>query len=384
MFNLNKFIYAPSLKWKRGEYLAASSLPSVVKGRTLPIWRMPPPGSFDPEERRILKPAEMINAFGSRMADHWPSRLSLVEADGFINSGDVSIIGGDHPMIELLERVRVFGRGTRCGPVMAASAEQKDINRIGSWVANNTAAPAALRIRAFDLGEPGLKDRLSEAVAKFGRERKALSLLIDGGDLELSDFEGLSALLIDRLNEVPGLFEWGMIILRLSGFPSKTKIAPGQIEAFPRADYLLFEKLVVARENRELARLPVFGDYGAEPATFLPKVPVRPTARIRYTTPKNFVISQGENTKNGGYENIRSVAKRLVGSEHFVGREYSAGDARIAELANREGGPGTAATWKEASFSHHLRLTDRQLCTLFGVPPASSEPIAPVEQLAFI
>src|SRR3546814_4403446 len=80
MLNLAAIHYAPLLKWKHGERTALAYLDRQAKNRLLPIFLMPPPGSFDHDSGKILTPTEHIKGFGSAFERVWGGRFAFVDA----------------------------------------------------------------------------------------------------------------------------------------------------------------------------------------------------------------------------------------------------------------------------------------------------------------
>ena len=124
--------------------------------------------------------------------------------------------------------------------------------------------------------------------------------------------------------------------------------------------------MVITRDS-ELQRVPAFSDYGVEfKNRLLPLKGVRPTARMNYSTEKEYLYVKGESVKNAGYEAIYPVAKKIVKSPDFLGSTYSSGDKHIELLSKELDTPGTAPKWRWATVDHHLTLTARSVAAKLG------------------
>lgn len=84
--------------------------------------------------------------------------------------------------------------------------------------------------------------------------------------------------------------------------------------------------------------------------------------------------------KYGGYQAIFPVAEKIVGSTHFMGRNFSRGDERIWQLAHRRDNTGNAPTWRWACVDHHLAVVGRALFATLGVPNDESVRLIEVHQ----
>ena len=91
-------------------------------------------------------------------------------------------------------------------------------------------------------------------------------------------------------------------------------------------------------------------------------------AKIFYTTPKSIYILRGKSRKKEKLDDqYPDLARRLMRSGVFQGQEFSWGDARIAEYAQRGQAPGSPKTWIVISTAHHVELVATQMADEFAL-----------------
>ncbi len=373
LFNPTDILYAPVLKWKQAEYTALGPLPLNVKMRMLPIFMMPPPGSFDHEAGKVLTPAEHITKFGTALEANWAGRPAFVDALMIDSDTYVLACDGDHPLTALLERSRLSRQKAYCAPTTGLNRSNAYQLAVRQSLDATPALPVCIRIDLASLDEIGFESSLRDLLDTIGISPSRAVLSIDVSDFDMSNVKLFSDMLVDALNHLPALYDWHMLVLSLCGLPADLGVRVNQTKHFPRYDWLVYRTVFDHYHDGKLLRLPTYSDYGIDGATFMPSAPVRPSAQLRYTTPEEIVVAKGQNTKTAGYEAIYPVAKDIASASFFMGDNFSYGDGAMAALATRSSKTGTAATWKKIGFNHHYALVDLELCELFGQPPGEDK-----------
>lgn len=369
LLKLSEVLYAPALKWKQGEYTALGHLPSRVRRRMLPIFMMPPPGSFDHEAGKILTPAEHIARFGTALEANWAGHPAFIDALMIDTEPYILACRGAHPLTALLERSRLSKHKAFCAPATGLDRSEAYQHAVHRFAVDTPTLPICLRVDLALLGEPGFEASLRKLLKTIGVGPNRVVLSIDVTGFDMSNTELFADMLVDALNQLPSLYDWHALILSLCVLPADLGVKVSQTKHFPRHDWAVYRALHAHHLDQKLLRLPIYSDYGIDAATFMPSAPVRPSAQLRYTTPESIVVAKGLNTKNAGYEAIYPVAEGIASADFFMGDNFSYGDRAIAAWAARSSSTGTAATWKKIGFNHHYTLVDLELCDLFGQPP---------------
>jgi hypothetical protein len=88
------------------------------------------------------------------------------------------------------------------------------------------------------------------------------------------------------------------------------------------------------------------------------------SASVRYTIEEEYVVLRGEgvlNESGPGYGQWNAWAALLIERPEFFGQAFSAGDQYIVEHATDSRSTGSAQSWLQAGFSHHLTATALQV-----------------------
>lgn len=365
--NLRNVLYAPTLKWKEGEYKGLGELPTSLKDRILPIFLMPPPGSYDNEEQKILTPDEHIKSFGARLSAHWGGRLCFVDA-GQVDNADYKVAAeGAHPLLALFERSKLSQPRGIVAPATALDRSREYQSAASKILKNNPELPLCLRLRPEDLDGSDIVILISDLLNQLDVKPDRVVLVLDASELaDWSDPDGLGELLADLINRLPYLSKWKLLVSAMCSLPADSAPPPRATTRYTRNDWNVYSVLASKALDGSLLRQPIYSDYGTESASFKPGGGVYPATQIRYTSQTEIIVFKGENTKIDGYEGIYPVATRVLNDAAFSGGNFSSGDLEIENLALRPRSTGNASTWKKHGASHHLTLVLYQLSSLMG------------------
>lgn len=158
------------------------------------------------------------------------------------------------------------------------------------------------------------------------------------------------------MDRLPHLQRWRSLVVMGSAFPkSLSELIDGAGRKFvPRREWHLYELL----GERNLPRIPAFGDYGVQHPSRT-KAPAFPSgANIRYTTDEGFLILRG--LRRQGREYSRKLSQELISLPEFRGSSFSPADEFIEKCAAGIEGVGSAETWRYVGTAHHLQLVITQ------------------------
>lgn len=372
--NFKDFVYAPILKWKQGEYQGLSQLPYQIKNRVVPIFDMPPHGSFDHEMQKILTPAEHIKSFGSRLSSVWGGRLCFIDASNIDTQQYRSASDGVHPLIALFERTRLFAPKGICAPATTLSRSCEYQSAVKELAKKDSYVPVCIRVSIADFDDGAIEQKINVVLTLIDIAPERVMLVIDCIGLNLSDTESISKLLAENLNSLPFLHRWKSLALSMCAIPEQLIVKPNSTVILPRTDWVVFKYLCEKYNSRRLLRLPLFSDYGIENSSFPPPAPVMPATQLRYSTLTDIHIFKGENTKTAGYKGIFPVADQLKKSGIFMGEEFSYGDKAIDQLSKAVGKTGNASSWKKFGVAHHITLVAQEASKLLSIAPTITTP----------
>lgn len=377
--NMSKVIYLPQAKWKAGERRAFKTA-TFPQERIVPAFVIPPAGSFDPDEQRVLSATEYLGRFGQQLAECRGRRLAFIDA-GLIDDERHREAVGAHPLTELLERAWLSG--ANAAPIFSPLSSPEYKAAVTRFLERDQTAPACLRIRLSDLESIASASELESYILNVGGVPERTVLLLDGGPLAIGDPEDLAHLLAFQMARLVTPNTWLRVFWSATTFPEKPKLKAGELARFERADWQLYRAMMRLKDDFPV--VPMYSDYMLEfPGNYQP-TRAAPTAKLMYSNDNEYVFCKGVSTRFGDkYRNIFSVAKQLSGQVDMKSADYSLGDAYIHRLATGEGRTGNASMWRWCSTDHYLAMLDEQLSQMLGLGRTSARPRVEPEQFQLV
>lgn len=373
-------IYMPQLKWKAGERRALKSAQAARIGRMVPAFKIPPAGSFDAEQQRVLTTVEYLHSFGRQLAECWEKRLAFIDAE-LIDDQYHSEAAADHPLTALLERARLAG--ACAAPVFGFHSSEDYLRAVRRFALRDSGAPACLRIKLEQLETIAQANELIEFVSKLGLTPGSVVVLLDGGPLDISDPDDFTHLLAGQVARLIAPATWARVFWSATSFPDNPGLKAGMVGSYPRTDWALYRSILSHRD--EFPIVPMFSDYALEyPSAYAP-FKGAPSAHLRYSSSQDYYIFKGPSVrKEQGYKAIFEVASRLIQSGVFSGAEFSLGDEFIRHLSDGIGRTGDASTWRWAATDHHFTMVLDHLAQALGLEKDVTPTPVTVEQLELI
>lgn len=186
------------------------------------------------------------------------------------------------------------------------------------------------------------------------------SEVINNKDANLS-FASYKALLSSISSEFT---RFNQIVICLTSFPEKLEIEAGETTKYTRYDIKIFKKLNELYPNYNLG----YSDYGVTKFTDTELdfrlMKYGPLPKIKYTTTDKYIVLKGQKDRQRGIYLRSSIdmAKEIVESDYFSGKDFSYGDLCIYEKATSSNSkPGSSANWVTYNANHHLVFVMEQL-----------------------
>lgn len=187
-------------------------------------------------------------------------------------------------------------------------------------------------------------------------------LLLDLQCLHGQDDKTVVAL-VTRLLKLVKDKTWAGIIVGGYGFPDQlaTALSTNEQTYLPRIEQRAFRELAIHDWESPLW----LADYTVvSPAVveldwkLIRKVM---TPRALYTLDESWFVVRGGalSSHKDGYGQYYAIADEIVALDEFSGEDFSAGDKYIWERAQRDGTPGSPASWITACVNHHITFTAR-------------------------
>lgn len=377
--NWDDIIYVPQAKWKYGERNAIGKLSSEIADRVLPIFRLPPPGDFDPELGKTLTPELYLKSFGGQLAEARGRRPSFI--DGTAIQELTNHESGQFFFSELLERGRLAG-GMPI-PVFSSKNSPNYCDAAQQFAKRHANGAACLRIELSDLEFLDDRQSLRSIVEALDLRSSDCTLVIDAGGLTVDDVDQFTNALSTQVGRLVLAEDWRMVVLSSTAFPESIKLKPGQSQAYDRTDWKVFRR-ILEMDDAFPVRL-IFSDYMLEFADNLAPFRATPTAQLRYSIENRYFVFKGESVRKGQkYRNIVPVAEALVSSGIFKGEDYSNGDKYIKGLTVPDSKTGHAGTWRWCANDHHVALVIGQLSAAMGLKIETADTVVEPDQLQLI
>lgn len=348
--------YVPCLRWKQGEYQAVSRLSDSAKDAMTPLIEVPEIGfDFEAQEQSRSVDAH-LDVFVRRVVSKWGRRPCFV---------DLRLIDQAKRMADSRHPVEfVFGRlgEQNCAAVpITAIHRDRHYQEAVRNVALRDGRGVCLRLSIEDASGSELKNLTDTLLGDLNLDRKSCDLVIDLGAPNFEPVEGFAKLIADIARNLPHLLQWRSFTLMGTSFPRSM----GEIEmgstTIRRWEWILYKR-VVEQLKISRHRLPTFGDYAINYPDVLPvdMRMLKPSATIRYAVDDAWLIVKGKNVRDHKFEQYHELCQSLVGSSHFLGAPFSAGDQHIAACADG-GKTGNLSTWRQVGTGHHLEKVVRDI-----------------------
>lgn len=151
-----------------------------------------------------------------------------------------------------------------------------------------------------------------------------------------------------------------------------SNVESGGTEYFTRYSIDVFERLIQTYKSHLLISKLSYSDCGSAGLSYVKFDPrtMRVLPKIRYTTNKYYIVLKGKKdwTTSAMTKGYKELAREVVNSKYYYGKDFSYGDERIYEKANdQSSGVGNNCQWVTYTTNHHIAVLVAQLSSLLGV-----------------
>lgn len=229
----------------------------------------------------------------------------------------------------------------------------------------------AVRLQKEDIETPSsTKKRVRDLLTFLKVRDQDVHLLLDFRNVDRSELTQKVEDSIKFLINFGDLKLWKTIFLSASGFPQHMGgVQKYSTQMIPRIELELWEQVLAIGKKKNLDRLPAFSDYGiCHPDILDFDLTMTPSANIRYTLERNWLIVKGSGLKRKidgrmvyNYDQFFELAEALTSNKNYCGPSFSHGDSYIHNCSIRKDGPGSLQKWREAGTNHHLTFVAGQI-----------------------
>ena len=352
--------YVPILKGKEGEFRALEHLTPKIRRNLTPFIDIPR-GDID---QITNTPKDQIDVYlekkVKKIYKHWGTIKELF-VDVFDLDLGLRTDTGAHFVEFLFSRLQDYG--VEAIPVIGLDRSEDDdyVNAVRVAVYSGKRG-VCLRLLQEDLEVPNVtyKDA-NDLIEILGLSKNNVHLLMDFRQVFNDDLYEATEIATNFLANLPDTADWKTIILSSSGFPENLGcISPRTIGTLSRTELNLRDELFLRK--RKIPRFPTFGDYGICHPDLLDYDPrFTPSAAIRYTIERDWLIVKSSSLKKYGYDQFRRLSDFIRKSPEYYGPSYSWGDNYINECAAYTVGKGNLTKWREVGTNHHITLVCNQI-----------------------
>lgn len=332
--------YLPIYKAKPGEFKAIANARKTHAGKMLPLFEVSRIGDSVRRAARFKNSDAIVCAYLDEIAQ----RIATIRegkdvlVDAFHWKPDATTETGEHVLSYIYSKLTVSG--VNVIPVIGYDRWDSPAYRIaiqGVEVSENGYYCLRLDSHAIeDSEDPGFfEEKVIEILNYMDIEPGRCAVILDFGDITAVSIENL----VDRAEramQVLASMNFKFISTAGCSLPptiDKAVNKQNSIGRVLRKEMLLWKAMRVGYPNVHW----VFGDYGVRgPNTADDVISPHTNGKIRHTIDQSYYIVRGHSMQVGDKgAQMHKLAKTVVDSAHFMGKEFSWGDMRI--LACSEG-----------------------------------------------
>lgn len=351
MNKLRPPIYMPILKGKKGEYDALRELSPGEKGAILPLVELPSiPWSYVDDRPKSTVDKE-VEAAVKKVTSSW-----LADHEIALDASELEENNSSEVISKLVAKLLAVGYRPIPTIRLGESTNYLDSLRHDSKI--------CIRVKPQDLDGLDINEELNRIGGTLKLTPEKMYILLDMGyQQELPIVAQFSLMLIKSIKNIESYLD---TFLALTSFPADLSgCSPSSVTKIPRIEVGVHQHLRAI--EKKLPLVPKFSDYGVAHPDVVeidPRV-MTMSASIRYTADYDWFIFKGKSVKRYGHTQYYDLAKLLISSKVYAGKDFSWGDKQIYEKADGDGkgrvgsgrgkvGTGNATIWRQIATSHHL------------------------------
>lgn len=367
--NMNNVVksYVPIIRWRPAEIRAIKNL--YLKDRTsiTPLFEfiLPPPKTDKNDYKKILEDSKSkflryLPDITKEIINHWGKEPFFV--DVHLLDGEIRASSFDH-ILSSASQLDLFSIPVTY--IIPAISTEADIatRKVAVKFAKDNNRGLCIRIDDSHLNS-GLSKEINDFIANEKLDAEIVDLLVD---LKIVSDQTTAISVLAKLSYIPNLEKWRSVILTGGSFPKDlSDYEKHGHYPISRFDWKVWREII---QDKGLKRKPSFSDYTIQHPIYHGHIlGANTSASIRYTNDETWEVLRGEGLKNkkgAGYKQYPAQAQLLFGQNFYKGKDFSFGDAYIAEKADQKSKTtGSPQTWLTAGINHHITQVVDQIANL--------------------
>lgn len=348
---MDKKIYMPILKGKKGEFDALKMLTEDVQSVILPLIEVPAiPWDFV-NEKEASSIDKQISSTVKSITSSWdPQNEILIDTNSLDENFDAT-----RKTINVLTEA-LIEEGYLPIPVIHINATDEVLS---SLIYQDF---VCIRISFEDQEAFDINDEIDRIKKVLNSDLSDIILLLDMN--YLSPENGLMGQMSSKalVNSIQNIDNFKDFYFAATSFPiNLSGCKTNSVTKIERIEVLIHEYF--RTNGSKLNRMPKFSDYCISNPDVLEMDPRLMTigASVRYTGENHWYIFKGSSIKKHGSEQYYKLCADIVASQVYSGEVFSWGDEQIHNKSTRNGGPGNPTIWRQIGTNHHITLVVDQL-----------------------
>lgn len=350
--------YLPILKSKLGEFNALSKLDGQTKEHMMPLFEIVPV-EYDQGTRKKPRTLEdHLNLFCVRYEKLWASNQAFIDTH-LLETFDLpdNATPLDH-VFGVLHKKKLSPI-----PVLIMAGPDFQYRAVEIIKILYGLDEIALRVAPSDVTSPTFENDLEKVLERIEFSSPKCHLIFDLKDSDFSMLEDLSDSIVDILLTFPNLNDWLSFTICGTSFPAASAIK-GPFAIIPRNEWAFYKSLTKKMRAKSINKKINYGDYSIVAPGYFEFDPSKmsSSANIKYTHDLVWYVTKGKALKKkGDNQQYFGLAKSIIDSKYFLGKEYSLGDAHIQKCANKRTTAGSPGVWNWVGNNHHFTKVVRDL-----------------------
>ncbi|WP_342653404.1 beta family protein [Pseudomonas sp. F3-2] len=355
--------YYPVVRAKGGEFDAFKHMPSSVTNRCTPILEIPKISQkeYETAAKHSGMPYEYwMDNKAKNIAAIFKGGSLIVDASQW--QVDFTTESGHHVlgyMSSLLASLGVLVHPV-VGYARWDSPEYRQSIRDMSLQPNANFVIRLDEIALEDMAEfDHFESILDDICTSIDIERSDTKVIIDIGDVTKLPILEITETITESYFSLVGI-GFNEIVVTASSIPDSIEKAVkdrDSSDTVVRKEMLAWKGFVSANPKANLS----FGDYGVRNPRSSDIIAPDMNVKIRYTIENGFFIVRGHSVRGpNGYAQSQSLSRVIVDSKHYLGSNFSWGDARI--LTCSQGlMVGNSTSWIAIDTNHHVTAVTTEI-----------------------
>jgi hypothetical protein len=337
--------YTPILRIKAGELTALKNLTTNRSRQIMPLFDIPQKKAGTSTQGHLDNVVDQLTAA-------WNSTPFFLDAYSWIASAATE--GGEHVMSYVTTRLGKLEENV----VAIVGYDRWDDDDYRTAIVNlsdRRGCQIGIRLDSDGIEDASDQDyfrsRISDILDPLNQNSAETKIVVDFGDMtQISITDAISR--ADKCLSILKQLGFSTVIIAGSSMPPIISLAVGKPDASGyrvRKEMLVWRALVP--DNPRL----LLGDYGVRSPRAQEDIIAPDTnGKIRYTIDNKYFIARGHSLRRGSKgAQYYELAQSVLESEHYMGREFSWGDQKVADCANKLF-KGNATTWIAIDSNHHI------------------------------